>query len=185
MAAKKTETKTTPKCDLDGDEKLRDYGDQTPFYPFGESETVSQLVAFNYHDGYKGKAYRAKVKIVENGGREDMREGKLYVLHFSLDGNAEQQRAKKKELRQFVAAMFSADARDEGFKANEAMTTLCELTDSEEIEAAEMKLRISSRDKQGKDKKTDEPLFKKDGSPLMFTNRYYDAFEATDAEKKD
>ena len=55
-----------PQVDLDSDEKLRDYGDQTPFYPFGESECDAELVSFLYHDGYKGKAYRAKVKITKS-----------------------------------------------------------------------------------------------------------------------
>ncbi len=166
-----------PNVDLDGDKELRDYGDQTPFLPFGESEIVAKLVAFVFHDGYKGKAYRAKIKVEDNGGREDIRKGKLFVLHFSLEGKKDQVQAKKKELRQFVAAMFNADARDEAFKANDAMTTLCDLTAEEKLEEADMKLRITSRDKQAVDKKTKEKILK-DGKPLMFTNRYFDAFEA-------
>ncbi len=164
-----------PKVDLDDDKALRDYGDQTPFLPFGESEIDADLVTFLYHDGYKGKAYRAKVKVTKSDA-DHVKEGKIYLIAFPLDGKKEQQTAKKKELRQFVAAIMKANPADEAFKANEAMSTLCDAHEAGALADSGFSLHISSRDRPGVDSKTKEPIMnQKTGQQMIFTNRNYSA----------
>lgn len=176
MASSKSDTKA-PKVDLDGDEKLRDYGDQTPFLPFGESEIDADLVAFLYHNGYRGSAYRAKIKITKSDV-ETIKVGKIFCLHFKLDGTADQKRAKGKELRQFVAGIMSQDARDEAFKANDAIVTLSDASSAEALDGSGFGLHISSRDKPATDKDGEPILDKKTGEQKIFTNRYFSAREA-------
>jgi hypothetical protein len=166
------------KVDLDGDSKLREYGDQTPFLPYVESELDVALVAFLYHDGYKGKAYRAKVKVskVISSDNEAIRAEKVYVLAFPLDGKVEQQRNKKKELRQFVAAVMGADAADESFKANDAIETLVDASAAEALDG--FGLHISSRDRGAVDKDTKEPILDpKTKEQKIYTNRNYSALK--------
>jgi hypothetical protein len=159
-----------PQVDLDGDEKLRDYGDQTSFFPFGESEVDGDLVFFGFHDGYKGRAYRAKVEITKSDS-EHVKVGKTFLLAFKLDGTPDQVRARKKELRQFVAAIMNEDASAEDFKANDAMATLSEA--SKEGALTGFGLHISSYDRPGVDSKTKQPIIDKDGKQKIFTNRSY------------
>lgn len=166
-----------PKVDLDGDEKLRNYGDQTPFLPFGEGEYEADLSAFVYHDGYKGQAYRAKITITKSD-RDDVKVGKLFVLQFPLDGKKEQKQAKLKELRQFLAACMSEDPKNEAFKANPAIELLTEATANEQMKTLELGLKISCRDKVARDKDTKEILTNKKGEEVTFTNRYYSPREA-------
>jgi hypothetical protein len=179
LATKEKSTSKAPKVDLDDDEKLREYGDQTPFLPFGEAEYDFTLNSFLYHDGYKGKAYRAKINITKVEGREtdDVKVGKEYVLHFSLDGSAEQKRAKKKELRQFLAALMKEDPRDEEFKANSVIETLTEATAEETCKDLELGGHISCRDRAQTDDDGEPVLDKKTNKPKIFTNRYYTALE--------
>lgn len=164
-----------PKVDLDGDSKLRDYGDQTPFLPFGESELDCELVTFLYHDGYKGAAYRAKVRVTKSDS-DEIKVGKVFMLAFKLDGTADQKRAKFKELRQFVAAVMKGDPSSDEFKANDAIVTLTDASSADALEGSGFGLHISSRDRPAVDSKTKEPIIdKKTGEQKVFTNRYFDA----------
>lgn len=173
-----------PQVDLDSDAKLRDYGDQTPFLPYGESEVDGNLVFFGFHDGYKGKAYRAKILITKSDTPDVVKVGKVYVLAFSLDGKAEAKRQKQKELRQFVAAVMKADAADENFSGNAAIATLSEASENECLEG--FGVHVSSRDRGATDKDTKEPILdEKTGKQKIYTNRNYSALEeAKKAEEK-
>jgi hypothetical protein len=165
-----------PQVDLDGDEKLRDYGDDTPFYPFGESEADCELVSFLYHDGYKGKAYRAKVRVVKSDAPDTLKVGKVYCFHFKLEGTVDQKRAKMKELRSLVAAVMGEDPKDANFKANDAMSLLTEASTAEALEG--YGLHVSSRDRPAVDTKTKEPIIdQKTGKQKIFTNRYFKPLE--------
>jgi hypothetical protein len=166
-----------PQVDLDGNKDLRDYGDQTPFLPFGEGEYVVKLVAFLFHDGYKGKAYRAKVKIVESD-RDDVKVDKIFAMQFPIEGQKEQRNAKLKELRSFLAAVMGGDPKDEAFKANAAIETLSEATAEEVLEDVGYLIKVSCRDKVLRDKATKEPLKDKSGKEKTATNRFYDHVEA-------
>jgi hypothetical protein len=161
-----------PQVDLDGDEKLRDYGDQTPFLPFGESEIDGDLVHFGFHAGYRGNAYRVKLKITKSDS-DAIKVGKAYLLAFKLDGKPDEVRARKKELRQLVAAVMGADAASEAFLANEAMAALSEASKEEALEG--FGLHVTSRDRPGVDSKTKEPILDKDGKQKIFTNRSFSA----------
>jgi len=163
------------KVDLDGDEKLRDYGDQTPFYPYGESEADCELVAFLYHDGYKGKAYRAKVKVVKSDAEDRVKVGKIYMMAFKLEGKPDQIRAKKKELRQFVGGVMGQNAADESFKANDAIELLTEASSVEALDG--YGVHISSRDRPATDKDGKPILDDKTGVQRIYTNRNFSAFK--------
>lgn len=172
-----------PQVDLDSDAKLRDYGDQTPFLPYGESEVDGNLVFFGFHDGYKGKAYRAKILVTKSDTPDRVKVGKVYVLAFSLDGKAEAKRQKQKELRQFVAAVMKADAADENFSGNAAIATLSEASENECLEG--FGVHVSSRDRGAVDKETKKPILDGEGNQKIYTNRsFYALEEPKKAEEK-
>ncbi len=159
-----------PQVDLDSDEKLRDYGDQTPFLPYGESEVDGDLVFFGFHDGYRGKAYRAKIKVTKSDA-DHVKVGKVYVLAFPLDGKPDAKRQKQKELRAFVAGCMKADPADEKFSGNKAIETLSDASEAEALEG--ICVHVSSRDRAAVDK--DKKPIMKDGVQVIYTNRSYSA----------
>lgn len=169
-------TKKNRGVDLN-EEKLRDYGDQTPFLPFGASKVTVKLTAVLFHDGFRGKAYRAKFDVLK-ADREDIKVGYTYCIQFKLSDDKLQKEIKMKQLRSFVAAVFDADARDEAFDGNEALDTLLALTEADELAKADMKVEIVSIDKQQVDKTSKEGKTNKDGSPKMVTNQFFNSVAA-------
>ncbi len=152
---------------------MRDYGDQTPFLPFGESELDCELKFFGFHDGYKGRAYRAKVEV-RKSDIDEIKPGKVFLLAFKLDGSADAKRAKMKELRQFVAAVMKADAADEKFSGNAAIETLSDASANDCLDG--FGLHISSRNRPAVDKNK-KPILDDEGKQKIYTNRYFSALK--------
>lgn len=158
------------------DKKLSDYGDQTPFLPFGQSKITARLTAMVFHKGFRGKAYRAKFEVLKSD-RDDIKVGYTYCIQFKLSDDQLQTEIKMKALRSFVAAAFSADPRDEDYDANEGIDTLLELTEADALAGEDIQVEIVSVDKQQVDKTTKEGRKNKDGSPKMVTNQFYNPVE--------
>lgn len=168
----KASTKTeAPEVDLNG-EKMTDYGNNTPFLPFGEGKYTAQLLHLAFHKGFKGKAYRAKFKVLTSD-RKDVNVGYDYATQFKLSDDELKKEIAMKGLRSLCAAIFSADPSDKEFDGNRALKTLLDASTEDELAALDMKFEIVSREKQATDKVTKALVFDKDGKPKMFTNSFY------------
>ncbi len=167
----KAKTETAPEVDLNG-EGMTDYGSNTPFLPFGESKVTAQLTHLAYHKGFKGRAYRAKIKILTSD-RKDISVGYPYMIQFKLSDDELKKEIAMKGLRSVCAAVYDADPADKEFNGNAALATLTELSTNDMLEDENMVFEIVSREKQATDKKTKEPVTNKDGTPKMFTNQFY------------
>lgn len=164
-----------PNVDLNG-ENMTDYGNNTPFIPFGEGKYVTRLLALAYHQGYKGNAYRAKVKILKSD-RKDVNEGYDYAIQFKLAEDKTKREIQLKGLRSLCAAVYDADPADKDFDGNKALATLLELSTEDMLEGEDMQLEIVSREKQAVDKVTKIPVNNPDGTPKMFSNLFYNKLE--------
>ncbi len=171
MAEKNTKSRTA--VDLN-DKKLTDFGDQTPFLPFGPSKVVGKLTAFLYHEGFRGNAYRVKFDVISSD-RADVKAGYTYCIQFPLSDDKLRKEIKMKQLRSFVASVFDADPRDEDYDANAGMGLLLELTEADALAGENMHIEIVSVDKQMVDKDTKVPKKNPDGSPKMATNQFFNA----------
>lgn len=169
--AKASTKNEAPEVDLNG-EKMTDYGNNTPFIPFGEGKYTAQLLHLAYHKGFKGKAYRAKVKILTSD-RKDVNVGYDYAIQYKLSDDELKKEIAMKGLRATCAAVFDGDPADKAFDGNGALKTLLDASTEDELEGMDLKFEIVSREKQAVDKVTKELIFNKDGSPKMFTNQFY------------
>lgn len=160
--------------DLNG-EGSTDYGDKTPFLPFGDGTYTTRLLKIYYHKGFKaGKTYRAKVKVLKSD-RADVKEGHSYALQFKIGGEKETQiQARARQIRAFVAAHFGADPSDKSFDGNGALKTLCDLSNADALAKdaeSTFDVEIVCRDKQVEE--NGKKLTNSDGSPKMVTNQFY------------
>lgn len=157
-------------------EGATDYGDQTPFLPYGDGRYKVRLTAFLFHDGFKGRAYRMKFKILESS-RDDVEVGDIYMTQFKLGGdNVNQKRARMRQLRAVVAACYGQDPADESFDGNEALDTLCALSAANELNKdpdSTFDIEIVCRDKVLIDDKTKKPFVDENGNPKKVTNQFY------------
>lgn len=157
---------------------MTDYGDRTPFLPFGEGRYTVNLRKFFFHEGFKGNAYRTKF-IVEKSNRGDVKEGDEYAVQFPLDGTKLQRPARARQLRAFVAANFGADPADVAFDGNGAIDSLSKLSDADGLGKdgdSTFRIEIVCRDRQATDE-DGKKLTNPDGSPKMFTNQFYNAIK--------
>ena len=164
-----------PEIDLNG-EKLRDFGNSTPFLPFGKARYTAQLIGLVYHKGHKGRAFRAKFLILSSN-RDDVDAGDERAHPFKFTEDAVKQELIWKSLRQLNAAAFKADPSSKTFDGNKAQAALIEATQHDMIKEMNIRVEIVADEVQAKNKDTKELIFNKDGSPKMFTNFYFNAIK--------
>jgi len=160
--------------DLNG-KGMTDYGDRTPFLPFGEGRYTTRLQKIYFHEGFKaGNTYRSKVLILSSD-RKDVKEGELYAIQLKLDGKDPLQKAARaRAVRSYVAAHFGADPADAAFDGNGALDSLIKLSDADALAKdadTTFEIEIVCKDKQVEE--NGKKVNNSDGSPKMFTNQYY------------
>lgn len=129
------------------DKETRDYGGNTPFLPRGPAIYECTLMRLVFHDGYKGKAFHAHVRVDETN-RDDVFTGQQYVRRIQLSfDDKTKQTIRMKELRELLAAACGADPRDEDFDGDSVRDLfIAESEDGVINEGKGMKLRIQAEE---------------------------------------
>ena len=160
-------------------------------YPSGgagafSEETCKVVLITQRSDGYKSKNRVVYLlEVLETSRPNEVRVGRQYVLDTDLDKpgsfNAPGTPAHFAciELARFSAAtlgMASVDAQAAGINLTQHINHM--IAQGEELGKQGITIRVTSKSKQIKDKQTKQPAFKPDGTPVLWTDRFYDPADA-------
>lgn len=156
--------------DCDADEVV-DYGENTPFLPYGDGKYQVHLTAFFFKDGFKsGKSYRIYFKVLESD-RADVKVGYTYARMIKVPPQGEndvktqtKRRVAAHALRSLAASVMGEDPKNKEFEANPVLETLEELHKEGQLEDANMLFQITARN---------TPPDPENGNKT-FTNYFYD-----------